>query len=117
MYACQIVYVFIMHACWLFLVMVIVAIMSSCRSQCSDPSEVIKFVETRIATDQLWTGGKDKWGRSHRWHSSNRDDTVNGGIWMDTADKRGSSYRFYTSFGLDRHCGHHYYHPYRRSEK
>jgi len=46
-----------------------------------------------------------------------KDDTVIEGRLLDTHNRRGSSYRFYSSSGSDRYHGHHSYHPYRRSDK
>ena len=43
--------------------------------------------------------------------------TWRGGRWMDILDTRGSGYGLYTSLCLDRHHGHHQYHPYKRSER
>lgn len=48
---------------------------------------------------------------------SDRDETVKGGKWMDTPDRRGIFYGFYSIFGLERHHGHNWYHPYKSSEK
>ena len=36
---------------------------------------------------------------------------------MNTPDKRGSGYGFYSSFGSDMHYDHHCLHPYKRSDK
>lgn len=55
--------------------------------------------------------------RSHGGHRSNRDDTIRGGIWMDTPNRRGGSYGFYSSSGLERQHGHECCHPYGRNEK
>jgi len=41
------------------------------------------------------------------------DETIKGGRWMNTHDMRGSSYGFYSTCHLDRHQGHHQFHPYR----
>jgi len=36
---------------------------------------------------------------------------------LDTPDRRSDGHRYYSSFGPDRHYGHHCYHPYRRSDR
>lgn len=55
--------------------------------------------------------------RSLSGHMMDKDDTVSGGKWLDTPDRIGSAYGFYSSFCSDIHHGHHLYHPYRRSKK
>jgi len=54
--------------------------------------------------------------RSHCGHKLDGDDMVRGGKWLDTPNRRGSGYGFYSSSGSNRHHGHHHYHPYKRSE-
>ena len=54
---------------------------------------------------------------SHEGHRSDKDDTVRDGRFLDTHDRKGSGYRFYSSSGSDRYHGHHHYHPYRMSER
>ena len=39
------------------------------------------------------------------------------GRFLDTPDKRGSNYEFYSSCGLDKYHGHHHHYPYRTSER
>lgn len=36
---------------------------------------------------------------------------------LDTLDRRGDEYMYYSSSGSDRHHDHHRYHPYRRSDR
>ena len=43
-----------------------------------------------------------------------RDDTVKGDRCLDTLDRKGSTYGFYSSSGSERHHHHHHHHPYRR---
>lgn len=46
-----------------------------------------------------------------------RDEIVKYGRFLDTPNKRGSGYKFYSSYGSDRYHGHNCYHIYRRSER
>jgi len=41
---------------------------------------------------------------------------VRDGRSLDTPDMRGNEYKYYSSFGFNRHHGHHRYHPYRRND-
>ena len=36
---------------------------------------------------------------------------------LDTSDRRGDEYKYYSSSGSDRHHDRHRYHPYRRSDR
>lgn len=55
-------------------------------------------------------------GRSHGGHTSDRDDTVKDGRFLDTLDWRGDGHMYYFSFGFDMLYDLHCYHPYRRSD-
>jgi len=36
---------------------------------------------------------------------------------LDTLDRRGTGYGYYSSYGFYKHHDHHHYHPYRRNDK
>ena len=55
--------------------------------------------------------------RSHGGNISNRDDTIRDGRLLDTLYRSGDGYKYYYSFGLDRHHDSNCYHPYRRSDR
>ena len=55
--------------------------------------------------------------RSRGGHRLDKDDKVRDGKLLDTPDRRGDGYKYYSSFGLDRHHDHYRYHPYRRSDR
>ena len=45
-----------------------------------------------------------------------KDDTFRYGKFLDTIDRRGNGYGFYSSSGSDRYRGRHHYHPYKKSD-
>jgi len=55
--------------------------------------------------------------RSYGGNRSNRDDMVTDDRFLDTLDRRGDGYRYYSSSCLDRHYDRHHNHPYKRSDK
>lgn len=55
--------------------------------------------------------------RSHVGHSSDRDDTVRDGIFLDTPNRRGSGHWIYSSAISYGYHGHHPYHPYRMNDR
>jgi len=48
---------------------------------------------------------------------SDRSEIVRDGRLLDTPERRGNEYKYYSSSGYDRHHDHHCYHPYRRNDK
>ena len=55
--------------------------------------------------------------RSPGIQRSNRADTMRDGRLLDTPDRRGDGYKYYSSFSLDIHYDHHRYYSYRRSDR
>ena len=55
--------------------------------------------------------------RSTGRHRLDRYDTMRDGRLLDTPDRRGGEYRYYSSFGSNRHHDCHLYHPYRWNDR
>lgn len=64
-----------------------------------------------INYDNEDTTNEDHGSRSHGGHTSDIDDMVRDGIFLDTSDMRGDRHIYYSSSDSDRHHNHHRYHP------
>ena len=53
--------------------------------------------------------------RSPGRHMSDKSDTVRDGMLLDTPNRRGDGYRYYSSYGSDKHHDRYCYHHYRRN--
>jgi len=83
-------------------------------------SKFVRTAATRVASinhaHEDGTNGAYQ-SRSPGRHRSDRSDIVRDGRLLDTPERRGDEYRYYSSYGSDRHHDHHHYHPYRRNAR
>jgi len=50
-------------------------------------------------------------------HRSDRSDTMRDGRLLDTLERTGDEYKYYSSFGSNTHHDRHHYHPYMRNDR